>query len=76
MITVNERTHVLTCVEFDVFFDLSAGDVNFDGVVGFNVRIRIANGSGVVRDQVWHLLGTHAQRFHFAQLVLDANIDE
>ena len=72
----HERVHVLTCVEFDVLFNLSAGDVNFDGVVGFNVRIRIANGSCVVRDQIWHLLGPHAQRFHFTQFVLDASIVE
>ena len=57
-------------VELDVVLDLVGIQVEADGVVDLDVRVRVADGATVVRDDHWHALGRHHNLAHLAQLVL------
>lgn len=50
--------------------DLGGGNIELDGVVGLDDRIRITDGATVVRDQEWDLLGSQHSLADLAQLVL------
>jgi len=57
-------------VEFDVVLDLVRLQIEPDGVVDLDVRVRVADGAAVVRDQHGHALGSDQQLLDLAQLVL------
>jgi len=57
-------------VKLDVVLDLAVLQVQSDRVVHFDVRVRVADGTTVVRDDHWDTLGRHQHFLHFAQLVL------
>ena len=50
-----------TCVEFDMILDFAGGNVELDRIVGFDVWIRVANGSRIVCDEKGYFLGTHSK---------------
>ena len=76
LLTVNDDTcpaHVtatgdhndITCIELDEVGDLVLLDIEFDGVVDPDGRVRVAEGSTIVCNDVWNTLGTNG---HFSNL--------
>lgn len=57
-------------LELDEVHDLGGVDVELDGVVDLDERVRVAQRAPVVRHQVRHVLGPRAHVAHLAQLVL------
>ena len=57
-------------VELNVVLDLQCLQVDADGVVDFDVRVRVADRAAVVCDQHGHTLGRYEHFFDFAQFVL------
>lgn len=57
-------------LEFDELDDFASFDVDLDGVVDFDERVRVADGARVVRDNVRHAFGADELVAHAAQLVL------
>lgn len=50
--------------------DLGRGNIQLNGIVGLDDRIRVTDGATVVRHQVRHVLGAQHSFAHLAQLVL------
>jgi len=59
-----------TSVETDEVDDLASGDVNLDGVVDLDGRIRITDGSRIVRNQEWDPALAKLHLLDLAELVL------
>lgn len=58
-----------TSIEPDEFGDLTSFDINLDRIVDFDSRVRVADGAGVVGDEVWYALGTKLYTLDLRQLV-------
>lgn len=60
----------LTGIELNVIGDLGGCNVQLDGIVGLNDRIRITDCATVVRNQEWDFLRSQNGLADLAQLVL------
>lgn len=69
-ITTSSNHTNITRIELNEIIDLSTGNIDFDGVVGFNQRVRVANGTAVVKNEVGDFLRSLADLLDAAQLVL------
>jgi len=67
-VSTSDHAHVAV-LELAVIEDLSGGDLDADGVVGLDSRIREADGAGVVGDDVVDTLGALDDVLDTAQLV-------
>lgn len=59
-----------TSIEGDVFFNLAGLQINLDGIVDLDERVRVADCSGIVCDEVWDSLLSELDSSDLAQLVL------
>lgn len=69
IVTASHHAQV-TRLELDEVDDLARRDVVADGVVGLDLRIRVADGTAVVCHQEWDSLWASGHLLHTAQLVL------
>lgn len=65
-----------TRIELDVVGDLGGLQVDADRVVDLDEGVRVADGAGVVGDQVGDAFGANDDLPHLAQLVLHAGEDK
>lgn len=63
-------SYIHTVLEFDVVGNLGGGNVQLHGVVDFDERVGVTDGSSIVGDQEWDVLWADTDLLHFAQLVL------
>jgi len=59
-----------TCVKLDEICDLACLQVNLDRIIHLDEGVRIADGAGIVGDQMRDSFGSHEYLPHLAQLVL------
>lgn len=67
--TAGDSAQVST-VKLDVVSDLAGGEIELDGIVGLDGRIREAQSASVVRDNVRDAASTNLNLLNLAQLVL------
>jgi len=58
-----------TSVELDVVGDFASGQVNLDGVVDLDERVRVTNSPCIMRNQEWHSTATQLHTLDACQLV-------
>jgi len=73
--TSSDHTQV-TRVEFDGVNDFPGPNVDLDGVIRLDQRVRVADRPPVIRHEEWDALGPHADALHLAQLVLSLLISD
>lgn len=60
----------LTCLKLDEICDFACVQVNADGVVDLDKRIRVTDGAGIMGHQMWDSLCANEDFPHLAQFVL------
>lgn len=71
-----ERGKERTGIELDEVSDLARLQVNADRVIDLDEGVWVADGAGVVGDQVGDTFGADDDLLHLAQLVLQTNEDK
>lgn len=74
-VTTTDDHDQVSSVKGDALNDLASGNINLDGIVSLDQRIRVTDGSAIVGDQVWHGLVADSDAADTAQLVLQDNIE-
>lgn len=71
-----ERGEERTGIKLDEVSDLAGVQVNADRVIDLDEGVWVADGAGIVGDQVGDAFGANDNLLHLAQLVLQTHVDK
>lgn len=69
-VTASSDHAQISSVKLDEVNDFAAGNVQLNGIIDFDQRIRVANGAAIMGGDEWHTLGSHRDFADLAQFVL------
>lgn len=70
-----DHTHV-SCLEFYKLEDLAVFNIKADSIVYLDERVRVPDGSTIVRNQVWNSFAACTDSLDTAQFVASLNIGD